>query len=102
MVLTDAHGNGENRGTPFSNVTHARESDRGFVSLSGDLKKLRIHSGIVSRLIKEHSYYMKDSEKLISQIEEMKVRRHDIIVVLFSSVGSALCARYQTSIRGLC
>jgi hypothetical protein len=36
-------------------------------------KKIRIQLGVVSRLIKEHSYYIKDSGSLLRQVEEMKV-----------------------------
>jgi hypothetical protein len=38
-----------------------------------DCKTLRINIGVVSRLIKEHTYYIKDSEKLLAQVDAMRV-----------------------------
>ena len=38
-----------------------------------ELKKVRIQTGVVSRLLKEHAFYASDSEKLLQQIDEMKV-----------------------------
>lgn len=38
-----------------------------------DCKTLRINIGVVSRLIKEHTFYIKDSEKLLAQVDAMRV-----------------------------
>ena len=38
-----------------------------------DSKKLRIQTGVVSRLLKEHAFYLADAQKLLQRIEEMKV-----------------------------
>lgn len=38
-----------------------------------DLKKLRIQSGVVRRLCKEHSYYISECASLLRRIEDMKV-----------------------------
>ena len=37
------------------------------------VKKLRIQIGVVTRLSKEHVYYVNESEKLLSQLAQMKV-----------------------------
>jgi hypothetical protein len=36
-------------------------------------KKIRIHSGVVSRLLKDYSYYVAESERVLEQVEQMKV-----------------------------
>lgn len=45
------------------------------------LKQIRIHSGVLSRLLKEHSFYVADAERLSIQIDGMKEKGvcvHDI------------------------
>ena len=36
-------------------------------------RKIKIQTGVVSRLIKDHSFYVADSEKALSKLEDMKV-----------------------------
>jgi hypothetical protein len=45
------------------------------------LRQIRIQSGVLSRVMKEHCFYVEDAEKLLKQIASMKERgecEHDI------------------------
>jgi hypothetical protein len=43
------------------------------VSESQLLKKIRIQSGVVARLMKDHIFYVEESDRIIHQVELMKV-----------------------------
>lgn len=40
---------------------------------ASDVKSIKIHSGVVRRLCKEHTYYVGECESLLKRIEDMKV-----------------------------
>lgn len=45
------------------------------------IRQVKIQNGVLSRLMKEHAFYVKDAEKILKQIEDMKGKGscpHDI------------------------
>lgn len=44
-----------------------------FADFSSLCRKIKIQSGVVSRLIKDHTFYVTESEKALSKLEDMKV-----------------------------
>jgi hypothetical protein len=45
------------------------------------IRQVKIQKGVLSRLMKEHSFYVQDAEKILKQIEDMKAKGscpHDI------------------------
>jgi hypothetical protein len=62
-----------NASTP-SKVGSEPERAAAYAGLSAsDVKSIKIHSGVVRRLCKEHTYYVGECESLLKRIEDMKV-----------------------------
>ena len=53
-----------------------KKHDDDLKNVSATLKKIRIQSGVVARLIKEHKFYVSESDRILAEVEQMKVRCH--------------------------
>jgi hypothetical protein len=40
---------------------------------NGIAKKIRIHIGVITRLLKDQAFYLSDADKVLAKINEMKV-----------------------------
>ena len=58
---------------PNSKDSTAVECSSAFLSLShADARRIHIQFGVVSRLVKEHAFYLQESGSLLAKIDEMR------------------------------